>query len=297
MQYHKKQWKEHQQTTWLAFWGKCLSSVSTEHVLQLKYVWTHSSEMDRCVVEENKQVSFCLFVACVFSPSVNMLADVGYIPEELWIGISQIRSCSSSDSEWSVKACGVNSPTEIKPLRHLPETNGSEGGRRGFCRDVFCSLPLRQLVLAARAQTPRLLLLFNFRSKVTPNGCCENGKLWSDSLPKSVRCVTMGGRWWIFITGRLLPKKVDDLCVYVFLYLRRLNLSFKAMFFKSTDDSFYTHKYTCRSNMHNHNISSLNPAGFLERKMTLYATLHVILNLYSHCSIWIELNEMPYVLY
>lgn len=37
-----------------------------------------------------------------------------------------------------------------------------------------------------------------------------NGKLRCDSVPKSAHCVTVGGRSWIFITGRLLLKNVDD---------------------------------------------------------------------------------------
>lgn len=80
----------------------------------------------------------CLCELVFSSLSVNMLADVGYIPVERWAGILKIRSFSSSDSDSSVKARGVNSPVEIKPLSHLTQTNGSEGGRRGFCRDVFC---------------------------------------------------------------------------------------------------------------------------------------------------------------
>lgn len=118
------------------------------------------------------------------------------ICEQMWVA-SQKRDEQESHNRGPVAAViknqsgGVNSPTAIGPLRHLPETNCSEGRRRGLRRDAFRSAPRRQLVVTAHGQT-RLLPLFNFRRKVTPNGCRENGKLWSDSLPKFVRCVTLG---------------------------------------------------------------------------------------------------------
>lgn len=102
----------------------------------------------------------------------------------MWVA-SQQRDEQESHNRGPVAAVienpngAVNSPTAIGPLRHFPETNCSEGRRRGLRRDAFCLAPRRQLfqlVVTAHGQT-RLLSLFNFRRKVTPNGRRENGKL------------------------------------------------------------------------------------------------------------------------
>lgn len=61
-----------------------------------------------------------------------------------------------------------------------------------------------------------------------------NGKLRCDSVPKSAHCVTVGGRSWIFITGRLLLKNVDDFgrgakAVKLFFCIFRFRLHFKLL--------------------------------------------------------------------
>ncbi|CAJ1074636.1 Hypothetical predicted protein [Xyrichtys novacula] len=74
----------------------------------------------------------------------------------------------------------VNSPTEITPLHHLPETQRSEEGEEASV-EMFGALFLSDSLLSQGDLTAltknRLLLLFNFRSEVTPNGLGENYKL------------------------------------------------------------------------------------------------------------------------